>query len=573
MCINIHDLCVPFIYCAQTELLKAPYIMSNTEDAPIVKTEESIEQSNDTQHEMFENVWVKVEMVEVDTEFQKPDEEMEVKSYSKRKTSKPKKITREMKCNDCDYTTIYKNCFQLHVLGHTNFKPFSCDTCNYVTKYPTSLHRHMLTQHENKSPEKVKGLPLLNCQYCSYTTYYKWNLSAHNRKHKSEKEYQCDKCNYRTAYRNNYTKHAKVHNKKESLYKCDKCPFTTKFEGHITRHLAKIHNEMSDTANKCDLCDFSTHVKWRLNIHKQRSKQNEILKCAYCSFETFFMCESKKHKVLHYNEIYVQKNVIHKEEISNSRQIDSNSTNVTIDTENKTAHEINHHYIIDAAKHVDWNSIKVLESNDKEKPFQCIMCAFTAKFKASVQRHFQRHHTGSQNRPYKCSNCDFSTKTKDQIALHNKRSYSESTITCPSCNFFTNFKCQYVMHQKCHYQNKCPQCNYSCKSKYDITKHFTTVHLGNGLKCRFCDFQASRTESLLCHETIHTGQKPFKCSHCSYTSVRKSLLTNHIKRYHSDVKSETVLIDNSKIESLRVKPEELQNQDDSTEFFDCGNVL
>lgn len=407
-----------------------------------------------------------------------------------------------------------------------------------------------MIQHELKTAQDK--LESFDCDECPYSTIFKWNLKAHKRKHKLEKQYKCDHCSYATAYRHNYMKHSKVHNKQEVIFKCDKCPFVTKYEGHISRHLAKIHNEVSEKANRCDLCDFSTKVRWRLNVHKRRSKQKNIIKCSSCEFETSYMCESKKHKSKHYNDAPDYKLNESSGEMSFDVPEYEPPPNPVIDDANISVHEKSNNYMLDPDCEIDWKSIRVIDSKCKDRPYQCVMCKYTSRFKASVQRHFQRHHTGNENRPYKCVNCDFSTKTKDQIALHNKRSQSESELVCRECPYTTLFKCQFVTHQKNHYPHKCTECNYSCKHKYEIQKHVSTMHMGNGLKCRFCDFKASRKESLLCHETIHTGNKPFKCKFCDYKSVRKSLLDNHVKRHHSDVCHNPVIVADSKIESLKI---------------------
>lgn len=507
---------------------------------------------------MFASVWVKVE-VDEDPSADLPNaDDVNASADCEEKNKKQRRFTKTLTCDVCNYTTVYKNCLELHMLGHNNSKPYGCNQCDYTTKYPTALYRHVMIKHEKKGSEE-KQVPVHKCDQCDYTSYFKWNLSAHKRKHKLEKQFKCKHCPYATAYRHNYQKHGKIHNE-NMCFKCDKCPFVTKFEGHITRHLAKIHNEVTEKANKCDMCDFSTKTRWRLNVHKQRSKQETILKCGYCEFETYYMCESKKHKVTHYNLIYGSGKILHNVQTQPSQEktvkLDDTyqytTHNTTMDDADKYQHDSNlQKYHLDP-NCVDWNSIQVLESEDKERPFQCHMCAYTSRFKASVQRHFQRHHTGTQNRPYKCVNCDFSTKTKDQIALHNKRSQSDTELFCAICKFTTHFKCQYVMHQKLHYEHKCPKCNYSCKHKYELQKHYATIHLGNGLKCQYCDYKAARKESLLCHETIHTGIKPFKCNYCDYMSVRRSLLSNHIKRYHTDVVTDVTVVSDSRVEELRL---------------------
>ncbi|XP_073965186.1 uncharacterized protein [Choristoneura fumiferana] len=515
---------------------------------------------------MFASVWVKVEV----------DEEPELVEERTTRSKRSKKAPKNLICDQCDYSTAYKNCLELHILGHSSDKAFSCNSCEYKSKYPTALQRHIAIRHHEMNGDQPmdngKPLTLHKCQDCEYTTYYKWNLNSHKRKHKTVKQFKCPfpECPFETAYRHNYIKHSKVH-KEAVVFRCDKCPFTTKFEGHITRHLAKIHNEVTEKANKCDLCDFSTKTKWRLKIHQNRGKREEAIKCTYCQFETYFMCAYKKHKVDHYNEIYTNpkrktfdgeqetmKDIQDKTMTSFHEKVSqmamSYQNYIEKDMQNylpNTELENHNKYNLDPDC-VDWNNIQVLETEDRERPFQCHMCSYTSKFKASVQRHFQRHHTGSHNRPYKCVNCDFSTKTKDQIALHNKRSLSDTLLFCDACEFTTQYKCQFVTHQKCHYAYKCTACTYSCKHKYELQRHYGIMHLGNGIKCRFCEYKASRKDSVLCHETIHTGVKPFKCELCDYTSIRKSLLDNHVKRYHSDIKKDVAIISESKIQSLKV---------------------
>ncbi|KAM3956063.1 uncharacterized protein ACR2FA_010012 [Aphomia sociella] len=540
--------------------LKQESVSLKQDTVSLKQDSERLQQESKDMMSMFASVWVKVE-VDDEPSIELPNVgAVDIDTYQtcKSKKKRPRRFTKTMTCDICNYTTVYKNCLELHMLGHNNSKPYCCGQCEYTTKYPTALYRHVMIKHDNAVEKQV---PIHKCDQCNYSSYFKWNLSAHKRKHKLEKQFKCEHCNYETAYRHNYLKHSKIHND-NICFKCDKCPFATKFEGHITRHLAKIHNEVIEKANKCDMCDFSTKTRWRLNVHRQRSKQEDVLKCAYCDFETSYMCESKKHKVTHYNLIYgsgkLLNNVqpaLQEKSIDNIYEdVTDNMINDEMKFQNDTNLESGRKYLLDP-NCVDWNSIQVLESEDKERPFQCHMCAYTSRFKASVQRHFQRHHTGTQNRPYKCINCDFSTKTKDQIALHNKRSQSDVQLFCAICKFTTHYKCQYVMHQKLHYMNKCPKCSYSCKHKYELQKHFATIHLGNGLKCQYCDYKAARKESLLCHETIHTGIKPFKCNDCDYMSVRRSLLNNHVKRYHTDVVSDVTVFSESRVEALKLPME------------------
>lgn len=501
------------------------------------------------------------------------------------------KPTKLLKCDHCDFTTVYKNSLAMHTVRHTNIKPYTCKQCDYATKYTSCLRRHMIVEHKcTETGEKI--ITPLKCALCDYTTLFKDNLNAHKRKHKSEKRYQCENCTYSTSYINNYKKHKKKHSKEIVEFKCDKCSFVTKHSGHIHRHLSQIHNEITEKAKKCEFCDFTTIVGWRLNIHKQRSRQNEVIKCVYCEYQTFYKCESKKHSNTHFKEIYTKNSHRNKHNNIQEQNVDetlslnlgeqnppsimnqtnhssyninsyTNTSNYSQNYSNaedflpkellnytEISNELPLTYSTPYSDKIDKKNIQVLDSNDRERPFGCSHCNYISKFKATVQRHYQRHHTDDK-RPYHCSNCDFKTKTKDQIALHNKRSASSLEMRCQNCDFTTNFKCQFVMHQRSHYTFKCELCNYTCKHKHEIEKHVRTIHMGTKHLCKYCDFKTPKLEALLCHEALHTGNKPFKCKLCDYQTVRLSLLDIHVRRYHSDLKV-VKLISESKVQSLKV---------------------
>ncbi|RVE51577.1 hypothetical protein evm_003709 [Chilo suppressalis] len=544
---------------------------------------------------MFASVWLKTELLDVKTELLDTAEEKIIdlegnvaetstivkqepirKTLLLPKSAQRRQYTKEFKCEQCEYTTVYKNCLDLHVLGHADTKGHRCTQCSFATKLPNSLQRHIKTKHT----VDVKPAPTVNCHLCDYTTVYKWNLRSHMRKHSEDKLYKCTECEYVTAYKHNYQKHAKTHAKgKNVVFKCDKCHFKTKFMGHITRHLAKIHNEITETAFRCAHCDFSTVTKWRLTIHLHRSGRKELIRCNNCGFASSYACEMKKHRRdEHYNLTFLKTVLVEPSDMKNEKteQLEELTESSEVREETKDQLDEVEYEEFEGANEedcnkpqkkkkgenfgkyntspdcVDWKSIKVLESEDKSKPFQCISCKYSSRFKASVQRHYQRHHTGDETKPYQCINCDFCTKTKDQIALHNKRSKSGIVLNCKECSFQTKFKCTLVMHQKSHYAYSCSECNYKCKIKYDLSRHYNYAHLNGVWKCKYCDYKAPRRDGLLAHETIHTGYKPYSCGLCSYTSVRKSLLNVHLRRFHSDTKTGMVVVSKDKIDALKI---------------------
>lgn len=60
--------------------------------------------------------------------------------------------------------------------------------------------------------------------------------------------------------------------------------------------------------------------------------------------------------------------------------------------------------------------------------------------------------------------------------------------------------------------------------------------LSGGHTCNICGRWFQNGVHLTRHHLVHTGEKPFKCQHCSYESNQKSALNRHFRSIHLGIK-------------------------------------
>ena len=82
---------------------------------------------------------------------------------------------------------------------------------------------------------------------------------------------------------------------------------------------------------------------------------------------------------------------------------------------------------------------------------------------------------------------------------------------------------------------KCSQCSFKSIRKGSLTRHAKVHSDKKEFQCRECSSKFKRKEHLTQHEKIHSDKKEFQCHECSFKCKRKFLLTQHAQ-VHSDKK-------------------------------------
>ncbi|KAJ8908164.1 hypothetical protein NDN08_008258 [Rhodosorus marinus] len=85
----------------------------------------------------------------------------------------------------------------------------------------------------------------------------------------------------------------------------------------------------------------------------------------------------------------------------------------------------------------------------------------------------------------------------------------------------------------------CPACTSAFKRKYEMTRHFRTVHLGErGFSCEYCDKKFIHKTHLRTHVvSVHIGVSEAFCPSCGKGFATKAKLNRHVSAVHEKKRS------------------------------------
>ncbi|XP_032074309.1 zinc finger protein 335 isoform X3 [Thamnophis elegans] len=203
------------------------------------------------------------------------------------------------RCLQCSYRSRRWSSLKEHMFNHAGRKPYKCEECDYTSVYKKDVIRHSAVHNRDKKKRtdpapKRSAFP---CPVCGRVYPMQKRLTQHMKTHSSEKPHMCDKCGKSFKKRYTFKMHLLTHiqavanhrfkcefcdhvceDKKLLLnhqllhindrpFRCGLCPYATVREDFLLSHTAVKH-----TGGKpfgCDLCHFSTKHKKNLRLHVQ----------------------------------------------------------------------------------------------------------------------------------------------------------------------------------------------------------------------------------------------------------------------------------------------------------------
>ncbi|XP_030358466.1 zinc finger protein 335 isoform X2 [Strigops habroptila] len=164
------------------------------------------------------------------------------------------------KCLQCSYRSRRWSSLKEHMFNHAGSKPYKCEECNYTSVYKKDVIRHS-TVHSRDRKKRADPPPKLNsfpCPVCNRIYPMQKRLTQHMKTHSTEKPHMCDKCG--KSFKKRYT-----------------------FKMHLLTHIQAIANRRF----KCEFCDYVCEDKKVLLNHQLSHMNDKPYKCSFCKYSTF----------------------------------------------------------------------------------------------------------------------------------------------------------------------------------------------------------------------------------------------------------------------------------------------
>ncbi|KAJ8358600.1 hypothetical protein SKAU_G00151250 [Synaphobranchus kaupii] len=211
----------------------------------------------------------------------------------------------KFKCLQCSYRCKRWSSLKEHMFNHEGIKPYKCEECDYTSVYRKDVVRHSAVHNKDKKKKTdvqvFLGLPQVPrntqfpCPVCSRVYPMQKRLTQHMKTHSTEKPHMCDKCGKSFKKRYTFKMHLLTHIQSygSSRFKCEFCEYTCDNKKLLLNHQL---SHTTDKPFKCDYCKYSTTKEDFLVSHMAIKHTGEKpFSCNFCHF----MTKHKKNLRLH----------------------------------------------------------------------------------------------------------------------------------------------------------------------------------------------------------------------------------------------------------------------------------
>uniref|UniRef100_A0A3Q0QZN8 Zinc finger protein 335 n=1 Tax=Amphilophus citrinellus TaxID=61819 RepID=A0A3Q0QZN8_AMPCI len=221
------------------------------------------------------------------------------------------------KCLQCNYRCKRWSSLKEHMFNHEGTKPFKCEECDYTSVYRKDVIRHSAVHNKELQVPKASEFP---CPVCHRVYPMQKRLTQHLKTHSSEKPHMCDKCGKSFKKRYTFKMHLLTHIQSlEDNFKCEFCDYTCDNKKLLLNHQLSHTN---DRPFKCDYCKYSTSKEEFLVSHLaiKHTPGEKPFSCDMCHFMTKHRKNLRLHVQCRHPEAFEEWSLAHPEEPVKTRR-------------------------------------------------------------------------------------------------------------------------------------------------------------------------------------------------------------------------------------------------------------
>ncbi|XP_021941456.1 zinc finger protein 2-like isoform X2 [Zootermopsis nevadensis] len=428
------------------------------------------------------------------------------------------------------------------------YGPAICDLCDVTFTDMDEFDNHVAGQHL----QKYKW----HCIHCDDSFEHSQDLVMHKAMTHGEKPISCGQCREKKLVDENtgdegieeeWLEENETHvdenkipannSKDNSEFYCELCDKSFCDETKLKDHCL-VHSPLSLVCSKCGLkCSSS----YQLSVHKKSHLRNFKERQYVCE-----VCRKTFLKRVMYN--------IHRRHCS-SKQYTCNLCDRTfwrqysLQLHMKVHNQVNRQYECDCGQKFDTHSTFQAHKKTHERvtTMKCVTCEKVFTNETFYKKHRFIHDPEYWDR-FKCQTCQRPFRDAHALKNHMQLHAGMKPHMCDLCGRTYNRYANMLKHRKLHkpqnlWEHNCTHCGARFEHLKDLMFHMEQAHMigdpagedAEGRKssmkwiCRFCGKRISTKLSLLDHEHIHTGAKPYICEWCGREfRSRPNLLQHHL---------------------------------------------
>ncbi|KAE8578026.1 hypothetical protein XENTR_v10023281 [Xenopus tropicalis] len=291
-----------------------------------------------------------------------------------------------------------RSCCQLHLLAHSDGKPFTCTECGKGISTKSNLQSH----------QKIhRGAKPFVCTQCGKGFSRKYSLNNHVRFHTGDKPFVCTECGKSFPEKSKLHSHVKIHTG-EKPFICPVCGKGFSEKCNLYNHQT-IHT--GEKPFMCPECGERFSRKSTLSIHKNVHTGEKPFTCPECGKNFSQKSNLRSHQRIHTGEKPFSCKVCGKS---------------FYEKKNLHRHEAIH---------------------TGEKPYICSHCGKGFSDKGALHTHFRVH---TKEKPFPCRECGKSFTQKSNLQIHQRIHTGQKPFICTECGDCFSVKISLQKHQKTH---------------------------------------------------------------------------------------------------------------------------